>query len=166
MIVHDSSKPEKASVIWSDVSTPCKRLVKTVYFSSCCRCIYIFLLLCTCGLGIWAGLFIVRGKRPHWTYYLSESCVNLVLVVDVMMRQWIKGCYKYWREYTNICEFVLVWICGILTVLSITDLELITGKYDEIVDISIMIGLCTFQSIRAIFFIAKQQQTKVMQILM
>ena len=149
------------SHIWDDVPNPCKRVAKAIYFSSKCRYIYIFLLIYNCVLGVWAAIYLLKNKPLHWSFYVFESGINLVLSVDVTFRLWIKGCHNYWKERTNVFEFVMVWTCVLITVLSVVELAPFTGKYDEIVDLVIMASLCMLQYVRIIFFITKQHHTGV-----
>ncbi len=107
------------SMIWNNVDGPCTRLARSLYYSSACRFIYLFLLAYNCGLAVWAIHDLLAQSKPDFVFYVFESAINAVLALDVMMRLWLKGCYNFWREWTNVFEFFIVGACLIITALSI-----------------------------------------------
>ena len=159
-----------------DISNPCKRMARSLYFSSGCRCIYLFLLIYNLGLGVWAIVDLVRNKKPHYSYYICECGINTVLICDVTLRLWLKGCYQYWRACTNVFEFIIVWVCMIITILSIIGtfstvttiiiaLEAFNKNFDEVICAILMICLCALQYVRIVFIYTKQHQTGVRSVL-
>jgi hypothetical protein len=112
-----------SSFILDGIPSPCKRFVRSLYGSMTCRYIYIFLLIYNCGLGIWAVIDLIRNTKPLLVFYILECVINFLLFLDVLMRMFSKGCYSYWRAYTNIFEFTIVMACIIITALSIIGKE-------------------------------------------
>ena len=108
-----------ASVIWDDMPGPYKRIVQSVYYSSSCRYIYGFLLLCNLALAIWIIIVIFNSMQIHAAFYVIELGVNLVLLTDVFLRMFLNGCYRYWHIFSNILEFGIVIVCFILTIVCI-----------------------------------------------
>ncbi len=117
------------SMIWNNMASPCKRAANSLYFSKACCGIYIILLGLNCGLAVWAVYDLVRRNSPNNVFYICETVINSALLVDVMLRLWIKGCYKYWHECTCIFEFFVVWACIIMTVLSFSRIFRATSCY-------------------------------------
>eukprot|EP00831_Metopus_contortus_P032887 TRINITY_DN2646_c0_g1_i1.p2 TRINITY_DN2646_c0_g1~~TRINITY_DN2646_c0_g1_i1.p2 ORF type:complete len:178 (-),score=46.70 TRINITY_DN2646_c0_g1_i1:17-550(-) len=105
-----------------------------------------------------------RCREVSWARRcVQETGINaeyMGLFADVLFRLWINGCYRYWRQCTNIVEFSIVFICIILSVLTMVDYAVLDDNVDKIVDVLLMVCLCVFQYVRFGFMITKQVQRK------
>jgi len=157
----DSFISEKGSHIWDADASKGKQFARSLYFSTKCRWIYFFLILLNCLLGLWAAYDLYKNNKPHTAFYILETIVNVILAMDVILRIWIKGCRGYWKQCTNTFEFILVWSCLIITVISIIQFEHLKKAYDELATIVLMFCLCFFQYIRIGFLFTKHHHTAV-----
>ena len=105
--------------ITTESSSTCKLMIKSLYFSVKCRVIYILLLIYNIGLGAWCSAILIAKLKQNWYFYILEFIINFILICDVVIRFWIKGCYKYWHECSNVFEFFIVIFCVSSLVLNI-----------------------------------------------
>ncbi len=106
------------SMIWEDMPSPFKRMIKSLYYSTACKVIYLVILAANAALAIWVMVVLINGTYPHTAFYVFELLINVVLLVDVIIRMWVQQCYRYWKSAFNIFEFVLVSVCTILTIIT------------------------------------------------
>ncbi len=114
------------SVVWDDMPGPYKRLAQNLYRATACKYIYLGILAANCGLAVWIIIDSVSETFPHPIFYVFEFLVNLTLMVDVGIRIWLNGWYRFWHMPGNVFELVLVSICFILTILTIAGTTAVT----------------------------------------
>ena len=119
-------------------------------------------------LGIWIICDLVNNSSPTTLFYILESILNVILLLDVFLRLWIKGCYSYWRSCTDVFLFIVVILCAACTGVSMAskstftiDFSSFQSELEEAIDIALMSCVCVFQYIRIFLLITKQYQTKV-----
>eukprot|EP00826_Nyctotherus_ovalis_P002698 TRINITY_DN10544_c0_g6_i1.p2 TRINITY_DN10544_c0_g6~~TRINITY_DN10544_c0_g6_i1.p2 ORF type:complete len:130 (-),score=18.34 TRINITY_DN10544_c0_g6_i1:290-679(-) len=105
----------KSLVEESDVS-PSRRKMRAIYSSSKCQYLYFILLLVTISLNIWSNIELFNACLPNRAFYVFESVVNLILLVDISIRLWVAGCYKFFTNVSNFFELLLAVLCIILCV--------------------------------------------------
>ena len=115
---HESSLINPEDIL-NDNANTCKQIFKSLHYSCKCRMIYIFLLICSTCLGGWVLYYCIKLEKPSIAFYTLESIVNFILICDVLISLWIKGCHKYWHNCTDAIEFFLVFACAVCTILSI-----------------------------------------------
>jgi hypothetical protein len=116
------------SIIFENQAGRLSRLLRLLYFSRACRIIYLLLLVVNVAMGVWVVVDAVRRRSPAQGFYVLEFTVNSILLLDVFMRLCLHGCRRYWCAKTNVFEFVIVWVCMIISILSIIRTLELTSK--------------------------------------
>ena len=108
------------SVIWDNTASPCKYTMQSMYYSSKCKYVYIFILIVTVILGIWSIIDLFTKTYPGTFFYILEFLINIIFLIDICIRLWLNGFSRFWRSVSNIIEVILVFVCVILSCLIIS----------------------------------------------
>ena len=122
----NNEAPFLHTVITEETDNSLKLKILTLYHSTLCKYIYLFILATTCILIFWVVADFVDSIFPTVSFYIIELVICLILTADIIIRFWILGCLGFCHSASNLFQFTLVCICLILTILTIARIFLIT----------------------------------------
>ena len=157
------------SLTWNTSVSPMKSKVQSLYYSTKCKYIYFIFLILTICIAIWSLVDLFKCIFPPTIFYVFESIINFILLLDIILRIWINGLIKFLDHISNVFGLALVVLCVIISVITIArmfvwykiDRDKTGEDIDEVLDTVLMTVLCLLQYLR-IAFLGNKQSTQVL----
>jgi hypothetical protein len=168
-----SSKLTKLHTFSYGGGSRCSTVLSSLYYSDKCKYFYLFMIIYNLILIIWtfadyANLpriilfiickyfFLLENKVLH----IQEIVINVILIIDIIVRVCFIGIKKYCRNWINTLEILTMIGCGLCILITIysyfnhSDLEQMTNQL-------LLIAISVVQYLRVVIFIKNTRENQV-----